>query len=270
MNKMRLLFALISLLTFFSVNGQNGLNRSFLKLGDTLTLCHHFPFQADWYELVPVQGTYENLSKVPGHFDRNYFAKIKYVGRRIGDGKSLSVENVVDSAGTYLFGVFEIGGGPNEGDTIESGVHLGDHFGSNVFQVVVRNDDSYFGYLSELFRTPFILPPKKYSDGNHQTDLQVGSDCAEFLIYGRRRMGHDLKYGGPHRIKDYLLATDSLEKGTIVHFETQTSVMYEDRGVIGQLDAPDIFWQSLDTGPVKVSYQNSGYYGRSFKLYRWK
>jgi hypothetical protein len=56
----------------------------------------------------------------------------------------------------------------------------------DVFTLAIRPDDSYLGYLHELLNTPYIYGSKGIK-GGHQSDLLVGSDCADFAIYGKRR-----------------------------------------------------------------------------------
>jgi hypothetical protein len=53
--------------------------------------------------------------------------------------------------------------------------------------VAYRPDDTPLGFLHELFNTPYIYGSKTIK-GGHQTDLLVGSDCADFAIYGKRRL----------------------------------------------------------------------------------
>jgi len=56
----------------------------------------------------------------------------------------------------------------------------------NIHTVAYRKDDTYLGYLYELFNTPYIYGSKGIK-GGHQSDLLVGSDCADFTVYGKRR-----------------------------------------------------------------------------------
>ncbi len=55
-----------------------------------------------------------------------------------------------------------------------------------VFTLALRPDDSYLGYLHELLNSPYIYGSKNIK-GGHQSDLLVGSDCADFAVYGKRR-----------------------------------------------------------------------------------
>ena len=115
-----------------------------------------------------------------------------------------------------------------------------------IVQIVRRKDDTYTGYLTELLHTPFIIAPMVTEDGYHETDMRMGSDCAAFAIYGRRRQGYRVSYCGPRGIYKYLreigkgpllpkkaldteiyakkdtqsvkVGVDGIERGDIVHF----------------------------------------------------
>lgn len=143
-------------------------------------------------------------------------------------------------------------------------------FAPRVVQIVVRQDDSYTGLLTELFRTPFILPPLRVRYG-HQTDERVGSDCAEFAIYGRRRMGHDVPYVGPRGIYDYLTPVQGPPlPGDILHFGEQVTVFWRDQGEPGVVDGEDEVAESWPPGPQVKLFRESEYFGRGFGLYRWR
>jgi len=142
-------------------------------------------------------------------------------------------------------------------------------FGGDTLQIVYREDDSYLGYLSELMRSPFVMYPKLLEEG-HQTDLLIGSDCAEFVIYGRRRLGYDIPYCGPELIYDYLSPQEVPMPGDILHYGSQVSVFYEDRGVIGAVDDEDIVLQSYDYRPYFTTIRDNNHVFGIFELYRWK
>lgn len=164
-----------------------------------------------------------------------------------------------------------------------------------LLQVIYRSDDSYFGYLTELFNTPFILSPRRI-DGYHQTNERIGSDCAAFAIYGKRRQGYDVFYGGPRGIYNYLepvidsviyldmhskdgiykdvnknpISTiNTLKAGDIIHFKEQVSVFYKDEGILGLLDENDLLIQSYDKTPYITTIKDNGFYKKPFKIFRW-
>jgi len=124
-------------------------------------------------------------------------------------------------------------------DTICSILPVYEQFGF-VHQVTIHRDTTYLGYLEELLHIPFVLPPRHISGYGHQTDLRLASDCAETAIYGRRRQGYHVPYVGPKGILNYLQKADCFAPGVVLHFGHQVSVLYEDLGIPGKLDAEDI------------------------------
>lgn len=167
------------------------------------------------------------------------------------------------AAGTYLFGKST----GKDSFLLESqALHLLD---SNIIQVVVRQNDSYLGYLTEMLQTPFILPPKRIRFG-FQTDLHIGTDCAELAIYGRRRMGYPVPYLGPRGIWDYLERADSAFAGAVLHFGFQVSVLFEDRGTIGEIDEEDLLIQAYEHSVHIIPIGETDLWGKAFKLMQWK
>ncbi len=167
-----------------------------------------------------------------------------------------------------------------------------------VIQVSYRSDNSYIGYLTELFRTPFLVAPMVTDQGVHETDARMGSDCAAFAIYGKRRQGYRVPYCGPAGIYDYLTeieesplwprasgstevyANDNgrfvkvgpggLETGDILHFGEQVSVFYADAGIPGLLDKDDYLIQCYQGGPLITTIEKSGFYQKPVRIFRWK
>ncbi|MFW6221900.1 MAG: hypothetical protein ACOC4C_05485 [Fibrobacterota bacterium] len=124
-------------------------------------------------------------------------------------------------------------------DTIKC-INIMAHERFRTFQLIKTESRGYIGYLEEMLNVPFMLPPKFLKGYGHQADHRIAVDCAELAIYGKRRQGYNIPYGGPRGIKEYLSETDSISRGTIIHFGFQVSVVYEDRGKIGALDNEDL------------------------------
>lgn len=68
-----------------------------------------------------------------------------------------------------------------------------------VFRVAVRRDDTALGYSTELVNTPYIFGSAG-PDGRNQSDRLIGSDCADLVIYGRRRAGKGAAYTSSYAI----------------------------------------------------------------------
>jgi hypothetical protein len=167
-----------------------------------------------------------------------------------------------------------------------------------IVQIARRKDDTYVGYLTELLNTPFIIAPMVTRDGYHETDMRMGSDCAAFAIYGRRRQGYRVSYCGPRGIYKYLseigkgpfvpkkaldtemyankdtqsvkAGVDGMERGDIVHFGEQVSVFYEDLGINGVLDKDDRLFQCYKDAPHITSIADSGFYPKPIRIFTWK
>jgi hypothetical protein len=166
----------------------------------------------------------------------------------------------------------------------------------NILQIVYRPDDTYIGYLFEMFHTPFIMAPKSVQGKYHQTDERIGSDCAELAIYGMRRLGYLIPYCGPKKIYSYtnvicdrstlghkhkvyvdgkkhkipVNTEGGIYPGDILHFGVQVSVFYKDEGIIGYLDCQDILIQSYGVTPNVTTIKDSGFKNYSFKILRFK
>jgi hypothetical protein len=167
-----------------------------------------------------------------------------------------------------------------------------------IVQIVRRKDDTYIGYLAELFNTPFIIAPMVTEGGYHETDMRMGSDCAAFAIYGKRREGYRVPYCGPRGIYKYLteiekgalwpkrtrnteiyenkdnqfvkVGVDGIARGDIVHFGEQVSVFYEDLGLKGFLDKDDLLFQCYKDRPYITSIATSGFYQKPLRIFSWK
>lgn len=150
----------------------------------------------------------------------------------------------------------------------------------HVFRIAVRRDDTYLGYLTELLNTPYIFgsdgPP-----GSHQADLLIGSDCADLVVYGARRLGRELPYVSTWTLADhipehrratgqrpdgvFLEATDTaaqplrigdgrsdLRPGDVLLFPNSrhTGVLWEDRPPLGVLDGEDLMFHTCWAPPT--------------------
>jgi hypothetical protein len=132
----------------------------------------------------------------------------------------------------------------------------------------------------------------------HETDARMGSDCAAFAIYGKRRQGFQVPYCGPLWIYRYLSAIvgsplrpipfeqtevyvtpdnrpirvgpGGLQAGDIVHFGEQVSVFYRDAGIIGLLDKDDLLFQCYGSQPTITTVKDCGFYHLPARVYKWK
>lgn len=60
--------------------------------------------------------------------------------------------------------------------------------------IVIRRDNSYVGFLTELLGVPYAFAPRPLGRRGHQTDLRLATDCIALAIYGQRRLGRRTPY----------------------------------------------------------------------------
>jgi len=199
----------------------------------------------------------------------------------------ISVREVVGESfiGTHLFL-----SGVVDAERITSSNIIADYRDS-IVQVVIREDDSYIGYLTELFNTPFIWMPKRFSS-MHQTDSCLGSDCISFVIYGKRRQNVEIQYMPLSHIGRYTddlfnqafkqtngiyisedarpVTTANIRREDLIYFGPHIAVFYRDAGVIGTLDKDDLIIHSIGCGAHISTIENSLYYRFPVRILRWK
>jgi len=156
-----------------------------------------------------------------------------------------------------------------------------------VLRVSIRRDDSYLGYLTEMFGQPYIWASAGLSDDKHESERLEGSDCADFVVYGARRMGKRIKYtwtGGLPQITTLLGAgtrgSDGVYRdrdgkalpftkvGDLVLFPRHVGVLSVDRGQRGVLDDQDLMMHTLFDTPKEQPIADSGYADKPVELRR--
>ena len=130
-------------------------------------------------------------------------------------------------------------------------------------KVTVRPDDTYLGYMQELAGLPYIFGSAAQGREPHQAERHIGVDCADLMVYGLRRLGHDVGYrssrtlgpisrrvvsGVAARRGDVYLAggrpvrvgAGGVAPGDWLIFEGHVGAFVEDRGRPGVLDTRDL------------------------------
>ena len=157
-----------------------------------------------------------------------------------------------------------------------------------VMRVSIRRDDTYLGYLTEMFNQPYIWASAGLSDGSHQSEHLEGSDCADFVVYGARRMGAKISYtwtGGLPGVTKLLGAgtrgDDGIYRdakgrpvtftrpGDLVLFPRHVGVLTVDRGTLGVLDDHDLMMHTLFDSPKEQPIADSGYADRPLEVRRF-
>lgn len=158
-----------------------------------------------------------------------------------------------------------------------------------VTRVSIRRDDTFLGYLTEMYNQPYIWASGGTSDKQHQSEHLEGSDCADFLVYGQRRMGAKYAYtwtGGLPQITKLLAAGTRGEDGVyrdkdgqplpftqagdLVLFPRHVGALAVDRGELGVLDDQDLMMHTLFDSPKEQAIAESGYADKPVELRRFK
>ncbi|MGE5180518.1 MAG: hypothetical protein ACM31C_00580 [Acidobacteriota bacterium] len=159
----------------------------------------------------------------------------------------------------------------------------------DVLRVSIRRDDSYLGYLTEMFGQPYVWASAGLTDATHQSERLEGADCADFVVYGARRMGKHYAYtwtGGLPGITTLLAsgtrddagiyrdanghALPFTRPGDLILFPRHVGVLVEDRGTKGVLDDHDVIMHALFDTPKEVPIADSGYADKPVELRRFK
>jgi hypothetical protein len=261
-----------------------------------------------WYTVQPHLQEYSNLwSRLDKNEGNIHIEPIDYERKTIGMETNNWVLDFTNIVGKDNFGTYYLMAEVNTVDETKNYTKtffsdpslLSNKYPGKIIQIVYRKDDTYIGYLTELLNTPFIIAPMTTVEGYHETDVRMGSDCAAFAIYGRRRQGYKVPYCGPKWIHKYLteiekgalwprkaLSTEiymnknnqfvkvaadgGLAVGDIVHFGEQVSVFYEDLGIKGLLDKDDLLLQSWEETPYATTIEKSGFYHKPIRIFKWK
>jgi hypothetical protein len=141
---------------------------------------------------------------------------------------------------------------------------------TRLVEIVVRRDDGYVGYLTEQLGTPFVYAPVRLASGVHQTDARLGADCAALVVYGRRRMGHPLRYVAPPGLRALTEPVrGAVREGDILHFGFQTAVLSVDLPPIGRLDASDLVIHTYHGVAEEVPFGTLPYKDAAMEILRW-
>jgi len=158
-----------------------------------------------------------------------------------------------------------------------------------VTRISIRRDDTYLGYLTEMYGQPYIWASAGVTDASHQSEHLEGSDCADFVVYGARRMGKHISYtwtGGLPGISKLLAAgtrgddgvyrddqgkpVPFTKAGDLVLFPRHVGVLVRDRGTIGVLDDQDVMMHTLFDSPKEQPIADSGYADKPVEIRRFK
>jgi cell wall-associated NlpC family hydrolase len=143
----------------------------------------------------------------------------------------------------------------------------------DVMRVTFRKDDSLIGYATELFGTPYIFGSAG-SDGRNQSDLLIGSDCADLIIYARRRSGHKATYTSSYALSDQAppLKKNQVPKaGDVIHFSDMrhVGILYEDVAPVGVIDKNDLILHTCWDQPLVQAIGDTRCSGDAIRVLRF-
>nr|MBA3538963.1 hypothetical protein [Deltaproteobacteria bacterium] len=159
-----------------------------------------------------------------------------------------------------------------------------------VMRVSIRRDDSFLGFLTEMYGQPYVWASAGMSDGSHQSEHLEGSDCADFMIYGARRMGSSVSYtwtGGLPKVTKLIAAgtrdpADGIYRdakgkalafpriGDLILFPRHVGALAFDRGTLGVLDDQDLMMHTLFDSPKEEPIADSGYAAKPIEIRRFQ
>ena len=158
-----------------------------------------------------------------------------------------------------------------------------------VLRVSIRRDDTFLGYMTELYNQPYIWASEGLSPDTHQSERLEGADCADLMVYGQRRLGNKLAYSWTGALPQVttLLAAGSraadgvyrdargkalpfTQPGDIVLFPRHVGALAVDRGTPGVLDDQDLMMHTLFDSPKEQAIAESGYADRPVELRRFR
>jgi hypothetical protein len=247
-----------------------------------------------WSRIEPTQKTMSNTAS--GKFR---FEQIEYANTAVGAGDSALVADVRptltpdhgDGVGTMRYQLTVTQG---DRSLATPGLEARRGRGSGgltdaVMRVTIRRDDSYLGFLTEMYGQPYVWASAGLSDTTHQSERLEGSDCADLMVYGARRLGKRVPYtwtGGLPKITALVAAgshgADGIYRdktgrplpytrdGDLVLFPRHVGALAEDRGTKGVLDDQDIMIHTLFDSPKAQKIADSGYAHHDVEVRRFR
>lgn len=136
--------------------------------------------------------------------------------------------------------------------------------------------DGIRSYAGEGFGLPYVFGATFLRDGDFTgPETLIGSDCANFIIAALRKTGQPIGWGAPADLRKALQAVpretaitaEDVERGIIVDFDTHMTLLMEDRGQRGTVDAEDVLAHHLEGFPELISVGEL-MYRRSYQSFR--
>jgi len=257
--------------------------------------CGEFPRAVQqstrWVIATPVAGDYDNTRRcTPEQIAKGCHEPIRYdlaELEQLRGAVRVDVREVprLAAPGTHRIAVRVVWHGRELASPGPTDASEGDALVPAMLEIVVRRDDTYVGYLTELLGVPFVLGPRRLPGVGHQTDQRLGADCVALVVYGRRRLGEPLGYVAPSVLKEWTTlvgSADSLvalngqvadigrvQTGDILHFGFQSAVLSKDNPPVGQLDENDVIIHTFHGVAEEVRLRQLPYRHHAVEVRRW-
>lgn len=265
----------------------------------TLPLTGAPPALLSWYKVEPLQGNLSNTASGRFRIERIEYGEVWMLGwtaraRVTADVRpTLTPYRGGDGAPGIGTMRYQLRAHTLAGTVATPGAELPRARGRGgldrrVHRVSLRRDDTYLGVLTEMFGQPYIWASAGRTHATHQSERLEGSDCADFVVFGWRRLGHDVPYtwtGQLHRHTRLLaagtVAPDGVYRdrkaaalpytrdGDLILFPRHVGVLVADRGVKGVLDRADIMMHTLFESPREQPIDDTGYADKPVEIRRW-
>jgi hypothetical protein len=249
-----------------------------------------------WYRVEPTVATMSNTESGAFRFEPVPYARTVIEG---ADGRASLLADVRPTltpdhgggVGTMRYAVELVRDGAalaSPGPSARRGRGSGGLL-DTVHRISLRRDDTYLGFLTEMYGQPYIWASAGTTTRAHQSERLEGSDCADFIIYGVRRMGKPLDYtwsGGLPSVTRLLARGERGEDGIyrdaagtplpfpaigdLILFPRHVGALAKDRGHPGILDDQDLMMHTLFDSPKEQAIAESGYAQTTVELRRWK
>jgi hypothetical protein len=249
-----------------------------------------------WFKVEPRVETMSNTESGRFRFEAIAYAETEVAAWRgrssvVADVRPTLTPDRGDGVGTMRF---KLQAETADGTTATPGADERRGAGSgglrdSVHRVSLRRDDTYLGFLTELFGQPYIWASAGRSSATHQSERLEGSDCADFVIYGRRRMGEDRDYtwtgalpqvtrllsrgkagpGGVY-VDERGAPLRFTRVGDILLFPRHVGVLSADRGERGVLDRADLMMHTFFASPREEAVGDTDYRDAPVEIRRWR
>jgi cell wall-associated NlpC family hydrolase len=144
-----------------------------------------------------------------------------------------------------------------------------------VMRVAFRLDDSLIGYATELLQTPYIFGSGGAGERN-QSDLLIGSDCADLIVYARRRQtdrqrgsytsSYALDQQAPPIRKEQVA-----QVGDVIHFPASRHVglLFQDLPPVGVVTGDDLILHTCWEWPTVQAIKDSRCSSEPYRVLRF-